>query len=139
MRERFLNVLKWAFIIMGILFFIQIIILVPFFMVFSPFPKMDDGMSINFKPSEKGLKQIEPIINFLDDYQAKNNKYPDSIDKDIKANKNLNYTYEVSKDKNCYLITVNIKKNSHVRQYKYCKYGNKGSMSSSESYVEFAK
>lgn len=147
MKERLLKVLKWFFIILGIIFFIQILIVLFISIGFAATTKIS---SISFKDlssSKNNLKQIQPIINYAEDYYLKNNKYPDKIDETIKVKKNLNYKYEVSKNNVCYTITVYPEdvKDRHtlvaekIKQYQHCKSNSSGASSSSESYVEYTK
>ena len=138
MKERFLNVLKWFFIILGIIFFIQILLAVLFFICFSMQTKINFNKIGDFSPSKNNFKQIQPVINYVEDYQAKNNKYPDKIENDFKINKKLDYKYESSKNGNCYTITVNSSKDNKTKQYQHCKVSSDNSSSSSESYVEFS-
>ncbi len=138
MKERCLNVLKWFFIILGIIFFIQILLAILLFISFSLQTKINFNKAGDFSSSKNNLKQIQPIINYAEDYQAKNNKYPDKIEDSVKVNKKLDYKYENSKNGNCYTITVNSSKDNKTKQYQHCKISSDNSSSSSESYVELS-
>lgn len=148
MKERFLKVLKWFFIVLGVIFFIQIIIVLLIAVGLAlPF-RYDFGAKNNFSSSEKTFKHIQPVINFAEDYYKENNKYPDKIDENIKIKDLYEYEYKTSKDNNCYTVTLKPvqrqtllpeKNNEKIRQYQHCQANSENSSSSSESYLEFSK
>lgn len=134
MKERLINIIKWFLIILGVIFLIQILIVLGAVIGISKFANSD--MNINKNTSLK-LKQMQPVINYAQDYYNKNGKYPVEID-NVKLNKNLEYKYETSKDLNCYTITTKDKKSNTTKQYQHCSTKSENSNSSSESYVEYS-
>lgn len=114
MKERFLNVLKWFLIVLGVLFLIQLILIVGF--VFGMFSIKNADIS-SFNTSKD--KEITSIVKYIDKYKQDNGAYPQDI-KEAKLNKNYEYNYELSKDKNCYTISLKSKKNSSTKQYQEC-------------------
>ncbi len=139
MKERFLKVLKWFFIILGIIFFIQILFILLISAGFMAQEKMSFNKINNFSPSKNTYGKIQPIINYAEEYRNANDKYPDKISDDVKVNKKLDYKYEVSKNGTCYTITVNKDKSDKFSQYQHCKDASENSSSSSESYIEYSK
>ncbi len=133
MKERFLNVIKWFFIVLGVLFLMQLLIVIGAFIGFSNFAKADIN---TFNNTNSKIKDIQPIINYVEDYRIKNGKYPEKVE-NIKTKKKLNYKYEISKDANCYTITTKKEKENLTSQYQHCQVTSENSNSSSESYVEF--
>ncbi len=133
MKERFLNVLKWFFIIMGVLFLMQMLLIAGAFIGLSSFAKTDINTIGSKSPK---IKDIQPIINYVEEYQLKNGKYPEKVE-NVKVKKGLNYKYEISKNANCYTITTKKEKDNMQSQYQHCKVSSENSNSSSESYVEF--
>ncbi len=105
MKDRMLNFLKWFFIVLGILFLFQILILLGVFISFNSLTK------INFKPieikqSNIQTKEIQPIIEYVENYRKENNKYPDSVDIQIKKGE---YNYKTTENSNCYEINYQYK------------------------------
>ncbi len=135
MKERFLKVLKWFFIALGVLFLIQILIGIGFVIGIANFARADMNIVGNTKNK---LKQIQPIINYVEDYHDKEGKYPQDLE-GIKLKKDLEYKYETSNDNNCYTVTINSKKDNLTKQYQHCAVNSKNSASNSESYIEFSK
>ena len=74
MKERFLNVIKWFFIVLGVLFLMQLLIVIGAFIGFSNFAKADIN---TFNNTNSKIKDIQPIINYVEDYRIKNGKYPE--------------------------------------------------------------
>ena len=133
MKERFLTVLKWFFIVLGIIFFIQLLLILGAFIGIITFANSTFKMPENINK----MKDIKPIINYVQDYQKENGKYPETIE-NIKLKKDLTYKYEPSKDFNCYTVTLKSKKKNLTKQYQQCMVKTDNSTSSSESYVEFS-
>ncbi len=133
MKERFLTVLKWFFIVLGIIFFIQLLLILGAFIGIITFANSTFKMPENINK----MKDIKPIINYVQDYQKENGKYPETIE-NIKLKKDLTYKYEPSKDFNCYTVTLKSKKENLTKQYQQCMVKTDNSTSSSESYVEFS-
>ena len=134
MKERLLNVLKVFFIILGVLFLIQVLIGLGIIFGFVGFANTDFNY---LKVDYKKLKQIQPIIKYVEDYKIQNGSYPDKIE-NIKVKKDLKYEYSTTKDKNCYTIKANLK-NDIVQEYQRCSIDTTNSSSKSESYVEYNK
>ncbi len=133
MKERFLNVLKWFFIILGVLFLMQILLVAGAFIGLSSFAKADINTIGSKSPK---IKDIQPIINYVEDYQMQNGRYPEKVEK-VKVKKGLDYKYEISKNANCYTITTKKEKENLTSQYQHCKVSSENSNSSSESYIEY--
>ncbi len=137
MKEKLFKALKIVLIIFGVLFLVQILF---FCLIMSGLFSFASGKSFDFNmdkiQSPTKPKEIQPIVNYVEDYQLKNKKYPDNIE-NVKVKNNLDYKYEVTKDGNCYTVTVNAK--NKVQQYQHCKTSSSNSSSTSESYVEYSK
>ncbi len=125
MKERFLNFIKWFFIILGILFLIQLLIMSGIFIGFNSIKETE------IKPANANLKEIRPIINYVEDYREKNNKYPDSVDIKLKHGE---YTYETGNNSNCYKIIYNNIKTK--KEYGSCTINSENSNSKTETYSE---
>lgn len=134
MKERLFNVLKWFLIALGVLFLIQMLIMTGVFIGIRNFTEPN----ITSASNNKNLKDMQPIINYVENYMEKNNKYPQSI-QNVKIKPDLYFKYEVNKDGNCYTITTNSKKDTISKQYQHCSIQDGNSKSSSESYIEFNK
>ncbi len=134
MKERLLNVLKVFFIILGVLFLLQIIIGLGIVLGFVGFANADFNY---IKVDNKKLKQIQPIIKYLEDYKIQNGVYPDKIE-GVKLKKGLEYNYSITKDKNCYTIKAGLKDNI-IQEYQRCSIDTTNSSSNSESYMEYSK
>lgn len=137
MKEKCFKALKIILIIFGILFLIQILLfglMMLGMFWFSPVKDLDFDYS-KIQNSTKP-KEMLPIINYAENYQAENKKYPEKIE-NVKTKKDLDYKYEVTKDGNCYTITIKEKNTS--KQYQHCKTASDNSSSTSESYVEYSK
>jgi len=135
MKERLINVIKWFFIILGVLFFVQLLLVLGAIVGINNFAKADFNVVGN---QNQKIKEIQPIINYAENYRKENGKYPEKVE-NIKVKKNLNYKYEISKDGNCYTISTKTEKNNTTRQYQRCKVDSNNSASSTESYIEFNK
>ncbi len=133
MKERFLTVLKWFFIVLGVIFFIQILLVLGALLGILAFANTTFKMPENVNK----MKDIKPIIKYVQDYQKETGKYPKTVD-GIKLKKGLVYQYEPSKDFNCYTITLKSQKDNLTKQYQQCMVKTDNSNSSSESYVEFS-
>lgn len=134
MKQRFLNVLKCFFIILGILFLFQILVAIGAFIGFNKIAKADFGI---VSKSSKNISKIQPIIDYVEKYRNENGKYPLEL-KDIKIKKGLNYKYETSNNQGCYSITFDTAKEKITRQYQHCAITSQNSNSTSESYIEFS-
>lgn len=133
MKERFLNFLKWFFIVLGVLFFIQLLLLSGIFICFSAI-KEPDIKSFEIKPVNIKAKEIQPIIDYAEKFRSENNKYPDSVDIQIKKGE---YEYSTSNNSDCYKIIYKNKKSENT--YERCTMGSENSSSKSESYLEVTK
>lgn len=138
MKERCLKILKWFFIILGIIFFIQILFVFFLSMNFFTQDKINFNRINKLSSAKNTNSKIQPIINYVENYRDENNKYPDTISSDVKTDKKLDYKYEVSKNGTCYTITVNKDKQNKYTQYQHCKDTSANSSSSSESYIEYS-
>lgn len=132
MKQRIINVLKLFLMVLGALFLLQLLVSFCIVLGLINFANAD----LDFINTDKKVKPIQPIINYVEDYRAKNGKYPEKLE-NVKLKKGLDYKYEITKDGNCYTITVKSKKDNLVKQYQYCSLGDKNSSSKSESYVEY--
>lgn len=135
MKDRFLNVLKWFFIVLGILFFAQIVLLI-MIMVFANTSNFNKMYDFQIKQQKLNTKEIQKIIDYIENYKQKNGKYPKTIEGNIKLNKNTEYKYSTSNEDNCYLINVKNTKTSAIKQYQHCNVQKHGSVSISESFIE---
>ncbi len=127
MKERFLNVLKWFFIILGVLFLFQMLILSGIFIGFNSIKEPD----IKIKPSDMKLKEIQPVVDYAEKYRSENNSYPDKIDIKIKHG---TYKYETSNNSNCYKIEHIYK--DIKKEYECCTLNSENSNSKSESFSQ---
>lgn len=134
MKQRLMNVLKWLLVAFGILFLIQLLIVIGVILGIKGFSNLD--YSIN-KHSNKNLKPIQPIINYAQDYRLKHGKYPDTIE-GIRIKPDLYFKYETSSNNACFSVTTKSKKDNLTRQYQRCSINSDNSNSSSESYVEYS-
>ena len=126
MKERFLSFIKWFFIVLGVLFLIQLLILSGIFIGFNTVKESD------IKPTSPNLKELQPIIDYVDKYKKENNKYPSAVDVKLKKGE---YEYTTSNDSNCYKITYKYKKTT--KEYNCCTINSENTNSKSESYSEF--
>ncbi len=133
MKERFLNFFKWFFIVLGVLFFIQLVIVSGLFVAFSSI-KEPDFSSIDIKQENINIKEIQPVIDFVNKYREENNKYPDKVDVKIKKGE---YTYKTTNNSNCYEINYEYKKVN--KNYGACTMSSNNSYSSSQTYSEIKK
>ena len=134
MKKRLLNVLKIFFIIMGVLFLLQLLIGLGIILGLVGFANADIDY---FKIDDKKLKTMQPIIKQLEEYKKQLGVYPDNIEK-FKIKKDLNYEYTTTKDKNCYTLTIKTK-NNKTQQYQHCSFNTQNSTSNSQSYVEYSE
>lgn len=129
MKERLLNVLKWFLITLGILFLIQLLIVIGIIVGIRGFS------SINFNSNQtKNLKDIQPVINYVENYKQKHGEFPKTIE-GVKVKGE--YKYELNKDGNCYTITKKSKKGDTTRQYQHCSVEQANSTTNSQSYIEY--
>lgn len=138
MKEKVLKTVKIVLIIFGVLFLLQILFFIAIYVSAISFSNFNSIEKFDFssKQFSKKPKEMSSIINYVEDYQTKNNKYPENIE-DVKIKKDLDYKYETTKDGNCYSITIN--KKEKTKQYQHCKTSSNNSSSTSESYVEYSK
>ncbi len=131
MKERLINIIKWFLIILGILFLFQILLA---FLAFFGLSKLDE---INFD-STKIIrpKEIQQVINYIEQYKKDNGSYPDNLD-NLKKKKDFEYKYELSDDKKCYTVTIKSEKDNTTKQYQRCSSQKDNINSNSESYIEF--
>ncbi len=135
MKERLLNVIKWILITLGVLFLLQILFVVGAVIGASNFAKTDTNI---VNSSKNKLKQIQSVIDYVEDYKNKNGKYPQTI-QNVKVKNNVYYDYSTSDDFNCYTIKTKTKKDNMVQQYQHCSFKSEGSSSNSESYSEYSE
>ena len=95
MKERIKNVLKWFFIVLGVLYLIQVIFVSGALVGLIGLTKIDLNKFENINKKHS----LQPVITQIEDYKTKNNKYPANLE-GIKLNKNSEYNYELSKDGN---------------------------------------
>ena len=129
MKDRFLNVVKWFFIILGVLFLIQLLILSGIFIGF----KKADTINIDYS-ADISAKEIEPLIKYIDEYKKENGKYPEKIE-NVKLKKGLEYKYNAKDD--CYTIDLTSKK--ATKQYKKCEKIDDNSSYKTESFSQISK
>ena len=131
MKERALNFLKWFFIVLGVLFFIQLILLSGIFIGFNSIkePNFKD-----IKVENTNLKELQPVIDYAEKIRAENNKYPENVDIKLKKGE---YSYETSNNSNCFKVIYTNKKNE--KTYECCTINSENSNSKSESYSEVVK
>ncbi|MBR3605683.1 MAG: hypothetical protein IKL52_06615 [Candidatus Gastranaerophilales bacterium] len=134
MKERLLNVLKVFFIILGVLFLLQILIGFGIILGLVGFANADFSY---IKVDNKKIKQIQPIIKYVEDYKIQNGAYPEKIE-GVKVKKGLEYKYSTTKDKNCYTIKADLK-DGVIQEYQRCSIDTPNSNSNSESYMEYSK
>jgi len=127
MKERLKNVVKWFFIILGILFLIQLLILSGFVIGFS---KVNNT---KISTNNFNLKEVEPIIEYAKEYKMQNGKFPKIIE-NVKLKKNIKYEYSTTNEDNCFLIKIEDK--NITKQYEYCSIAKDGINSQSENYSE---
>lgn len=132
MKERLINVIKWFFIILGVLFLFQLLIGFGLFIGIMGFNDSD----FNFTNYDTKLKPMQNVIKYIEDYRVQNGKYPENID-EVKKKKNFEYGYEVTNDSNCYMLKMKSKKEHIVKQYQHCKFDSEGGMSNTQSYSEY--
>ena len=133
MKERLLNVLKWFFIVLGVLYLIQVIFVSGALIGLIGLSKID----LNKFEKLSNKNSLNSIITHIEDYKTKNNKYPQNLD-GAKLNKKSTYNYELSKDGTCYTI-IETTKDNVVKEYKRCSSSTDNSNLSSESYIEYTK
>ena len=128
MKERFLNFLKWFFIILGVLFFIMLLLLSGIFIGFNSVkePNFND-----IKLENANLKEIQPVIDYAEKYRSENNKYPSEVSIKLKKGE---YKYSVKNDSNCFEVEYNYKKIQ--KNYGCCKMNSENSNSKEESYSQ---
>ena len=132
MKDRLINVLKWFFIAMGVLFFATILLFIAI-VIFANTFKIESVPEI--KQSKFNLKEMKKIVDYAENYKDKNGKYPEKVE-DIKLNKNLEYKYTTSNDFDCYNIELKNTKSNSTKQYQHCRIKKDGLSSNSESFSE---
>ena len=129
MNKKFLNVVKWIFIILGVLFLLQIILFTFVIAGINSFSKVKT--TFDNKP-----KEMMPIINYALKFKKEHGMFPKGLE-GVKLKKDLKYNYEITNDQNCFRIVVEDKKT--VKQYQYCTVDTNNSNASSESYSEYKR
>lgn len=129
MKKRFINVVKWFFIVLGVMFLLQTVLILGTILGIVSFSKMD----FNKFEDKNSYGDFQPIINFVDNYYKENKSLPKTIE-NVKVKKNLKYTYEVDKKGECYSIKSKDEKNS--KEYKNCMNSTENSSSNSVYYFE---
>ena len=137
MKEKLFKAVKIVLIIFGIIFLIQILLLGLIVLGIISLGSVKT-FNFNFDKIQNATKpkEILPIVNYVEDYQLKNKKYPEKLE-NVKVKDGLNYKYEVTKDGNCY--SIKIEEKSTNKQYQHCKTASDNATSTSESYVEYSK
>lgn len=133
MKERFLNVVKWFLIILGILFLLQSLIIIGAILGLVSFANFGSS-GFDFKKPKNDIKEMAPIIKYVDKYFEENGQYPKNID-EVKLNKKYDFKYELSKDENCYSIEAKSKKSDEIKQYQECSTKSDDSSSYSQVYM----
>lgn len=134
MKERLLNIFKIIFIILGIIFFI---ILVLSFLATLGIAQLFSFNNNFVGNNANKLKEIQPIINYAQNYFDENKQYPKELG-EIKIKKDIDYRYETNPDNTCYVIVIKPKKVNKTQQYQRCTIKTNNANSISESYVEFS-
>jgi len=137
MREKLNRALKIILMIFGVIFLIQILLfIIVTFSVFGFHSLKTPDFNVNTDKitSITKPKEIQSVINYIEEYKLENKKYPDEIDKkvDLKG-----YKYELSEDRNCYTLTF--KKDAQIKKYQHCSNLSNNFSSASDSYVEYIK
>lgn len=132
MKERILNVLKWFFIALGVLFFAQIILFIGIVIFANTFKEITVP---DIKPQKLNNAEIQKITSYVDEYKEEKGTYPENIN-NIKLKDNFEYTYKVSDNSNCYEIELKNKKVSSKINYQKCSISKDGAKSQSENYTE---
>ena len=130
MKERAKNFIKWFFIVLGVLFFIQLLIL--------------SGIIIGFKTVEKSdfsfntpmPKVMDDAIKYILEYKKENSKFPQDLDS-FKTKKGYDYSYKLTDENNCFNLTISDKKS--VKSYRYCSFSDENTSSNSQNYSEIQK
>ena len=132
MKERLLNVVKVFLIILGVLFLIQMLLIIGAIIGLVNFSNIDfeNSPKVNFQ-----AKEMQPVIKYVEEYKNENGVFPKDIS-NLKLKKGLEYKYEPSKDGNCYTIKIN--KDKQTKQYQRCLIQGENSNSTSESFVEYS-
>lgn len=133
MKKRLINVVKWFFITLGVLFFIQFILILGAILGLVSFANFD------FKAHETktNIKPFENVIKYLDKYSEENGKYPQNIDS-IKTDKNYDFEYKTSNNDSCYVLSAKSKKTQMTKEYQKCSIKSDNSISTSQSYIEYS-
>ena len=130
MKAKLFNVLKWFFIILGVLFLSLIVL------SFTFVAGIANISNIKAPTFDTKLKEIMPIVEYVENYFEENNKYPDKIE-NVKIKKDITYKYETSNNNTCYTIKAKLKKEKLTKEYQHCSINSKNGVSNSESYIEF--
>jgi len=142
MKEKLINIIKWLFIILGIVYLIQLLIAFSTFLAIkNAFNYKNFNNTTSFSKEIKKPKEFAQIIDYANSYFEENNKFPETIEniESIKLKKDLDYKYETNKDSTCYTITIKSQKNNIVKQYQACKNKDKNSNFNTQSYIEYTK
>lgn len=133
MKERIKNILKWFFIILGVLYLIQLLFISGILAVLTGISKLD------ITPQSFTIKRntLKPIILYVEDYKETNGEYPKELPLKEKV-KTSTYDYAISEDGNCYTIKEKTK-NNVIKEYKRCSSKTDTSNINSESYKEYTE
>lgn len=133
MKERFINVLKIFFIILGVLFLMQILIFAGMLIGFKTFSEPKGAFDKINKGKTKDLKQA---IEYIENYKKSYSKYPETINDLKQKNKNMELKYSTSNDFNCYQLVAKYKDKT-TKKYEHCSTTSENNLNESESYYEF--
>ena len=136
MKERLINVLKWLLITFGVLFLIQILIVIGFVLGLKGFWNNEFSYKNNYN---KNLKEMKPIINYAENYKLKNGEYPEKIE-NVKIKPDLYFNYETSNNNECYTIKIKPKKADKkdlIKKYQHCSTSSENINSNTQSYIEY--
>jgi len=138
MKERVLKVVKCFLIILGILFLLQTILITGAILGLISFANFSDFGTMEIKKPKNDIKEMAPVVKYVEKYYEENNVYPDNINELIsnkKLDKKYDYNYTLSKDKNCYSVEIKSKKSSKIKQYQECSTKTDNSSSYSQVYM----
>ena len=132
MKTRLLNVVKWILITLGVIFLFQILL----FAIIVAASKNFTKITVKSSSTKDRLEQIQPVIDYVEDYKNKNGKYPQTI-QNVKINSNVYYDYSTFQDSDCYKIKTKTKNDNVVKEFQRCSQNSKNSKSHFESYSEY--
>ena len=132
MKERALNVLKWFFITLGVLFLAQIILFAGIMIYANTFKTIKVP---KVKSQKINNAQMQTIIDYVEKYKQEKGVYPENIN-DINLKNDTEYKYEVSDNSFCYKIELTKKNSNSKAVYQKCSVSKEGIVSQSENYTE---